>query len=140
MHLRMERACSNAARAAQFLRTHPAVEQVDYPGLEDHPQHLLAEKQFSGRYGAMVTFRLRGGNDAAEAFIRGAQRIPFCPSLGDVSTTLSHPESTSHRGLTAEARAALGITGGTVRLSVGIESPEFVVEAIEEGLKGTLAR
>ena len=135
MHLRMERASENAAKAAEFLTTQSNVEQVDYPGLPNHPQHELAQKQFSNRYGAMVTFRLRGGSEAAESFIRGAKRIPFCPSLGDVSTTLSHPESTSHRGLTAEDRESLGITGGTIRLSVGIESPEFVIEAIEEGMR-----
>ena len=68
--------------------------------------------------------------------MRGATQIPFCPSLGEVSTTLSHPESTSHRGLTPESRAALGITGGTIRLSVGIESPEFVRDALAAGLRG----
>jgi cystathionine beta-lyase/cystathionine gamma-synthase len=135
MHLRIERASENALRAAQFLENQAAVDQVDYPGLTNHPQHALAVKQFNGRYGAMVTFRLRGGSEAAEAFIRAAKQIPFCPSLGDVSTTLSHPESTSHRGLSAEDRAALGITGGTIRLSVGCESREFVLEAIGEGLK-----
>jgi cystathionine beta-lyase/cystathionine gamma-synthase len=65
-----------------------------------------------------------------------ASQIPFCPSLGELSTTLSHPESTSHRGMTATARAALGITGGTIRLSVGIESSESVLEAVTGGLAG----
>ena len=81
----------------------------------------------------MVTFTLRGGTAAAEQFIRGAKNIPFCPSLGDISTTLSHPESTSHRGLTNEGRAALGIFGGTIRLSVGIASAEAIVAALAEG-------
>lgn len=135
MHLRVERACDNAMRVAQFLSQRQDVQQVDYPGLPSHPQHSLAAQQFANRFGSMVTFQLRGGTETAEAFIRGARQIPFCPSLGDISTTLSHPESTSHRGLTPEARASLGITGGTIRLSVGIESPEFVVEALSEGLQ-----
>jgi cystathionine beta-lyase/cystathionine gamma-synthase len=136
MHLRVERACSNALRAAEFLAGDPAVELVDYPGLKSHPQHLLASRQFRDRFGSMVTFRLRGGRTSADAFMKAATRIHFCPSLGEVSTTLSHPESTSHRGLTPEARLAAGITGGTIRLSVGIESPEFVQEVLADGLRG----
>ncbi len=73
---------------------------------------------------------------AAARFIAAAKRIPFCPSLGDLSTTLSHPESTSHRGLTPEERAALDITGGTIRLSVGIESAGSIIDALGEGLAG----
>lgn len=132
--LRMERACNNALAAAEFLTGHAAVAEVYYPGLTQHPQHLLAQQQFAGRYGSMLAFRLRGGREAADTFIAGAQEIPFCPSLGEVSTTLSHPESTSHRGLTPAARAALGIDGGTIRLSVGCESPEFVIRALAQGL------
>jgi cystathionine beta-lyase/cystathionine gamma-synthase len=82
----------------------------------------------------MVSFTLRGGTAAAEAFMRAAGHIPFCPSLGELSTTQSHPASTSHRSLSEAARAALGISGGTIRLSVGIESSEAVVAAVDEGL------
>ena len=103
--------------------------------LKDHPDHSLATKQFFlGLYGTMVSFTLRGGRGAADAFIRGAQDIPFCPSLGELSTTLSHPETTSHRGMTPEQRAALGITGGTIRLSVGTESAQFIRAALAQGL------
>ena len=136
MHLRVERACSNALQAAEYLVGQSAVEIVDYPGLRLHPQHALAVHQFGNRFGSIVTFRLRGGRSAADSFMKAATRIPFCPSLGEASTTLSHPESTSHRGLPPEARNALGITGGTIRLSVGIESPEFVQERLAEGLGG----
>lgn len=136
MHLRVERACETAGRVAEFLSQSVAVEQVDYPGLADHPQHELATDQFGGRYGSMVTFRLSGGRRAADAFIAAAERIPFCPSLGEAATTLSHPESTSHRGLSPTAREALGISGGTIRLSVGLESSDFVVNALVEALNG----
>ncbi len=134
MHLRVVRACSNALRAAEFLSTRTDVERVDYPGLPTHPDHALASRQFDGGFGTIVTFRLAGGRSAADAFINAARRIAFCPSLGEVSTTLSHPESTSHRALSPQQRAALGITGGTIRLSLGVESSEFVIDALGEGL------
>ncbi len=132
--LRVERACENALAVAQFLQGRPEVETVHYPGLPTSPYHALATKQFGARYGTIVSFRLKGGAQAAEAFISGAQRIPFSPSLGDLSTTLSHPASTSHRLLTSQEQEALGIGGGTIRLSVGIESRAFVLAAVEEGL------
>lgn len=134
LHLRAERACSNALAAAEFLAESAELERVDYPGLASHPDHAIAVRQFGKQFGWMVTIHLCGGRSAAEAFLRGAARIPFCPSLGEVSTTLSHPESTSHRSFTSELRAKLGITGGTIRLSIGTESPEFVREALAEGL------
>lgn len=136
LSLRIERASANALAAARFLAEQPEVEAVHYPGLANHPDHDLAAGQFGGRYGWMVTFTLRGDRDVASRFIAAARRIPFCPSLGDICTTLNHPASTSHRLLSPEARAKLGILDGTIRLSVGIESPEFVIEAIEEGLGG----
>jgi len=137
-HLRIERACASALAAAELLQTqNPKVAAVHYPGLVTHPQHALAAKLFGQRFGTMVSFRLAGGRAAADSFITAAaHRIPFCPSLGELSTTLSHPETTSHRGMTAEQRTALGITGGTIRLSVGTESIEFIREALTEALRG----
>jgi cystathionine beta-lyase/cystathionine gamma-synthase len=134
MHLRMERAMRNAQLAAEYLSKQQAVEQVDYPGLPEHPDHEIAKRQLSGGFGNVVTFRLVGGRPAADRFISAAKQIPFCPSLGEVSTTLSHPQSTSHRGLSEKQRDELGITGGTIRLSVGTESSEFVLDALREGL------
>lgn len=136
MALRVERASANALAAARFLTGNPMIEAVYYPGIPDHPDHAVAARQFAGAYGSMVSFTLAGGRAAADRFIRAAKAIPFSPSLGDLSTTLSHPESTSHRGLSAEARTGLGITGGTIRLSVGIESSEAVLAALAEGLQG----
>jgi cystathionine beta-lyase/cystathionine gamma-synthase len=135
-HLRIERACQNALAAALFLQSQKLpVAQVDYPGLAEHPQHALAKRQFGELFGTIVAFQLAGGRRAADVFITAiGQRIPFCPSLGELSTTLSHPETTSHRGLTADQRTALGITGGTIRLSVGTESSEFIREALAEAL------
>lgn len=136
LHLRVERACSNAQLAAEMLAADPRVERVDYPGLPSHRDRQLAGRQFTGRYGWMLTFHLAGGRAAADAFLRAARRIPFCPSLGELCTTLSHPQSTSHRSLSDAQRAALGIHGGTIRLSIGTESSDYVLSAIREGLIG----
>jgi cystathionine beta-lyase/cystathionine gamma-synthase len=133
--LRANCAGSNALAVAEFLAQQRAVEAVYYPGLETHPDHALAKRQFQGNFGSIVTATLRGGLRSAEAFIAAVgERIPFCPSLGDLSTTLSHPESTSHRGLTPEARQAQGIAGGTLRFSVGIESRNSILATLEQGL------
>lgn len=138
LHLRMERAGANARAVAEFLATRSEVATVFYPGLAAHPAHELATRQFGERYGSMVSFRLRGGRPAADAFIAALRdAIPFCPSLGDASTTLSHPETTSHRGLTPQERQALGIDGGVIRLSVGAESCDFLRAALEKGLQAT---
>lgn len=134
--LRSERACQNALQVARHLALEPAIQAVYYPGLEQHAQHALARRQFGERFGSMVTFTLAGGTPTAAQFIRAvAEHIPFSPSLGDISTTLSHPESTSHRGLMPEAREALGIFGGTIRLSVGIESAATILSWLAAGLR-----
>jgi cystathionine beta-lyase/cystathionine gamma-synthase len=134
LDVRMERACANAMRTAEFLAARPEVDQVFYPGLASHGTHGCAARQFGDRFGSILSFRLRGGRAAADALIAAARQIPFCPSLGEASTTLSHPETTSHRGLSPEERQRLGIDGGVIRLSVGIESPEFIREALAQGL------
>ena len=135
LHLRAERACANALAAAEFLSGHAAVEQVFYCGLPASVDHRVAGEQFGKHYGHMLSFDLAGGRQAAEAFIAAAKgRIPFCPSLGELGTTLSHPQSTSHRLLSESQRQALGIGDGLIRLSVGCESAEAVCEALGEGL------
>jgi cystathionine beta-lyase/cystathionine gamma-synthase len=134
--VRAERASQNALAAAEYLSARPEVASVAYPGLASHPDHKIAREQFPGLFGSMVSFHLAGGRAAAETFIRVARNIAFCPSLGDVATTLSHPQSTSHRSLTQEQQQALGIDGGVIRLSVGIESREHVLESLAEGLAG----
>ena len=131
--LRMQQACTTAQAAAELLAEREDVESVQYPGLESHPDHALASEQFINGFGHMVTFRLPGGRAAADKVIASGE-IPFCPSLGDVSTTLSHPTSTSHRGLSEQQRVALGITEGTIRLSVGVDPTENVLGNLEKAL------
>ena len=131
--LRMRQASATALAVAELLNARDDIESVEYPGLPHHPDFELASKQFQSGFGHMVTFELAGGREAAGQLI-ASQEIPFCPSLGDVGTTLSHPVSTSHRGLSAEQRLALGITDGTIRLSVGVEPTEDVLESLKKAL------
>lgn len=132
--VRMERASANALAVAEFLGKREELASVQYPGLASHPDHALATSLLSGGCGSMVTFTLRGGRTSATRFIQAVHKtIPFAPSLGDLSTTLSHPESTSHRAYTPEERARLGIDGGTIRLSVGIETLAGICRALEGG-------
>jgi cystathionine gamma-synthase len=122
LELRVERANANAAALADFLARQPAVRRVFYPGRMDHPDHAVARRLFGEQFGNMVTFELAGGRETVNRFMQALQSIPFAPTLGDVSTMISHPAVTSHRGLTAAARDALGIGEGTIRVSVGVEA------------------
>lgn len=133
--VRVERASANALAAAEMLAARDDVEAVFYPGLTDNADHALALRQFGGLFGSIVTFTLPGGTAAAERFIAAtAETIPFCPSLGELSTTLTHPASTSHRLMTQDERDAIDIRDGTIRLSVGIESSGHVLSALEAAL------
>jgi cystathionine beta-lyase/cystathionine gamma-synthase len=133
--LRMERASVTALHVAQQLTNHRAVNRVVYPGLVGNPGREAAKRLFEpGVAGNMVTFVLNGGREAVDKFMAQTPEIPFCPSLGEVSTTLSHPASTSHRSLTAAERTALGVDDGTVRLSVGTESSNWVWLTLRAGL------
>jgi cystathionine gamma-synthase len=118
---------------AQFLESHPEVVRVDYPGLESHPQHLLARQLFKQGFGGMLSFELRGGYAAASQFVKNIHHaIPLAPSLADVSSTLSYPAATSHRALSPEARANIGVTDGLLRFSVGIEDPADILHDIAQ--------
>jgi len=122
LELRVARANANAMALADFLARQPAVRRVLYPGRADHPDHAVARRLFGDQFGNMVTFEIAGGRDTVNRFMQALQSIPFAPTLGDVSTIISHPAVTSHRGLTAAARDALGIHEGTIRVSVGVEA------------------
>ena len=131
--VRSARACGTALELAGRLERHPALGAVHYPGLPSHPDHERAVALLRGGFGAIVTIDL-GTRERADAFIRGLRHIPFAPSLGDVSTTLSHPATTSHRGQAAEQWARQGITPGLVRLSIGLEAVEDLWEDLEGAL------
>ncbi|MDP6512172.1 MAG: aminotransferase class I/II-fold pyridoxal phosphate-dependent enzyme, partial [SAR202 cluster bacterium] len=132
--LRMERACENAVAVARFLSDHPKISAVHYPGLPDHPQHELAVDTLGGRFGWMVTFELAGGGSSASSFVKSLEMIKLAASLGESQTTISHPAKTSHRSLTEDEQAALGISDGLIRLSCGIESASDILADLESAL------
>ncbi|MEJ6394428.1 aminotransferase class I/II-fold pyridoxal phosphate-dependent enzyme [Gymnodinialimonas sp. 2305UL16-5] len=133
--LRFAQAQANAAALADWLADQPKVARVLYPGRADHPDHARAAALFGGNFGNMVSFELHDTNEAAaDRLVQGAPDLPFAPTLGDVGTTLSHPASSSHRGLTPEGRAALGISDGFFRVSVGIEDLNLLKADFGAGL------
>ncbi|MCR9086513.1 MAG: PLP-dependent transferase [Rhodobacteraceae bacterium] len=132
--LRHARASATAAALADLLATHPAVDGVLYPGRADHPDHDRASVLLNGQDGTMVSFTLKGGRAAANRFVAAAPQLPFAPTLGDVATMLSHPASSSHRGLSPKAREALGIGEGMFRVSVGIEPENMVLDDVRRAL------
>jgi cystathionine gamma-synthase len=137
LELRVARANANAAALAEFLGGQASVQRVIYPGRTDHPDHAVARKLFGDHFGNMVTFELKGGRDAVNRFMRKLDSIPFAPTLGDVSTMISHPAVTSHRGLTPDAREALGIREGTIRVSVGVEEFALLEDEFRAALETT---
>lgn len=135
LDVRMERASATAFILANHFQNHPSLRFLDYPGLASDKSHSVARSQFGNRFGNMMTLHLQGGVASANRFIaKTREAIPFCPSLGDTRTTLSHPASTSHRSYTPEALQRIGIDGGTLRFSIGLEQPDALIKAIEQGL------
>lgn len=135
LKLRVEAASANAAALADWLANQPGVAQVIYPGRPDHPDHTLAAKMLHGGFGHMLCFELRDGRDAVNRFLRQAPGIPFSPSLGHTTTTLSHPATTSHRSVSPAERKRQGIGDGLIRLSVGVEDLEQIQRELAKGLR-----
>ena len=136
--LRFDKAEATATKLADALANAPGVKRVIYPTRPDHPDHNRAVGLLNGRGGNMLSFELTGGREAANAFTRAASEIAFAPTLGDVGTTLSHPASSSHRGLTPEGRIALGISEGFFRVSVGIEDADLLISEMTAAAAATL--
>lgn len=134
LSVRMRAHCANAAAIAEFLAAHPSVERVYYPGLADHPGHDLAIRQMRG-FGGMVSVRLKGGRDSAHAFLRSLKLFSLAESLGGVESLASYPAEMTHASLPAEDRERRGISGGLVRLSVGIEDAEDLLGDVEQALE-----
>jgi cystathionine gamma-lyase len=123
LHLRMHAHCANAMALAEWLQTHPAIEQVIYPGLKDHPQHALAARQMDG-FGGIVSIRVKGGFEGAKRFCERTHLFTLAESLGGVESLVNHPAVMTHASVPVERRAVLGIHDDLVRLSVGVESLE----------------
>lgn len=135
LDLRMKTATTNATALADWLAEQRGVTRVIYPNRPDHPDHALAQRLLEKGCGNMLCFELSGGRDAVNRFLHVAKGIPFSPSLGNTTTTLSHPATTSHRYVSPAERRRQGITDGLIRLSVGIEDLEHIKEQIAIGLR-----
>jgi cystathionine gamma-synthase/cystathionine gamma-lyase len=134
--VRMRQHEANARAIAEFLENHCKVRQAIYPGLPSHPQHELAKAQMDG-FGAMVTFRLDGGIEQVRRFVKALKIFLFAESLGGVESLVCHPATMSHASLTVEERQKTGITDGTIRLSVGIEDVEDLIDDLDRALRSS---
>jgi len=130
---RLDRQCATALSLARFLESHPGVARVNHPGLESHPQHQLAARQMR-RTGTMVSVDLRGGLDAARAFVDAVRVVRPAVSLGGPETLVCHPATTTHVGMNEDDLRAAGIGPGLLRLSVGLEATDDVVADVANAL------
>ena len=133
LHLRMPRHASNAQIVAEFLESHPKISKVTFPGLSSHPQHKIANSQMYG-FSGMLCFELEGGISAGRTVMNSVQLCALAESLGAVETMITHPATMTHAEVPEEERHARGLTDGLVRLSVGIEDSEDIVEDLKSAL------
>lgn len=132
--VRMERLCSTAAKVAEFLNSHPKIERVYYPGLESHPNHEVAKKQMRN-FGAMMSFIVKGGKPAGEKLLNSLELCTLAVSLGSDQTLIEHPASMTHSTYDPQALVEAGVPAGLVRLSVGLENVEDIIEDLAKGLE-----
>ena len=133
LRIRMEAQSANALTLARQLEAHPQIARVFYPGLASHPQHALAMRQQSAG-GAIVSFEVKGGREAAWRVVDNCKMLSITANLGDTKTTITHPGSTTHGRISAEARAASGISEGLLRVAVGLESVPDILADLSRGL------
>ncbi|WGI17094.1 O-acetylhomoserine aminocarboxypropyltransferase/cysteine synthase [Methanonatronarchaeum sp. AMET-Sl] len=135
LHLRMERHSENAQATAEYLQDHPKVEWVAYPGLKNHPTHKQAKKYLQNGYGGMIGFGIKGGAESGKKFIESLELFSHLANVGDAKSLAIHPWSTTHSQLTPEQRKAGGVTEDFIRLSIGIENQNDIIEDISNALK-----
>ena len=133
--LRQKKHSENALAVASFLKSHPLVSWVSYPGLTDHPSHALASKYLKGNYGALVGFGIKGGLEAGKKFINAVELLSHLANIGDAKSLVIHPASTTHQQLTRGEQEETGVTEDYIRLSVGLEDVEDIKEDIDQALK-----
>lgn len=135
LHLRVQRHCENGVKVAEFLKNHPKVDKVYYPGLENHPFHEIAKKQMLGGFGGMVTFTFKSGaKQDAIAFLEKVKVFTLAESLGGVESLANHPALMTHASIPEDKRKEIGITDDLVRLSVGVEDAEDLIEDLRQAL------
>lgn len=135
LHLRVQRHCENGVKVAKFLQNHPKVEKVYYPGLENHPFHEIAKKQMIGGFGGMVTFTFKSGaKQDAIVFLEKLKVFTLAESLGGVESLANHPALMTHASIPEDKRKEIGITDDLVRLSVGVEDADDLIEDLKQAL------
>jgi len=134
LHLRMPRHSENALAAAQFLEKHKSVAWINYPGLESSSEKKNADKYLKAGAGAIIGFGIRGGGDSGKKFINSLKLISHLANIGDAKTLAIHPASTTHQQLTSEEQAAAGVTPDFIRLSIGIEHIDDILEDLDRAL------
>jgi O-acetylhomoserine (thiol)-lyase len=134
LSLRVERHVANTQKIVKYLNNHPKVSWVNYPDLEDNKYHELAKKYLPKGSGSIFTFGIKGGLEAGKKFINSVQLFSLLANVGDAKSLVIHPSSTTHAELNAEAQAAAGITPDLVRLSIGIEGVEDLIDDLEQAL------
>ncbi|GER82501.1 MAG: homocysteine synthase [Thermogemmatispora sp.] len=138
--LRMERHSQNALRIAEFLEGHPAVSWVSYPGLPSHPQHELAVRYLTHGYGAILGFGIKGGLEAGKMLIRHVELFSHLANVGDAKSLIIHPASTTHSQLTPDEQLETGVTPDFIRLSIGLETVEDLIEDLDQALRAVSAK
>lgn len=134
LHLRVQRACENAQKIADFLVAHPKVEKVNYPGLSTHPSHELAKKQMRG-FGAMVSFSLKADTlAAADKVLSSTKLFSLAESLGGVESLIGHPATMTHASIPLEERKKTGVVDSLIRLSIGVEDADDLIADLEQAL------
>jgi len=133
--LRMKKHSENALSVAKFLKDHPLVNWVNYPGLPDHPSYRLAVKYLKGQYGAILGFGIKGGLEAGKIFIESVRLLSHLANIGDAKSLVIHPASTTHSQLTREEQEETGVTEDFIRISVGLEDVEDIKEDIDQALR-----
>ena len=134
LHLRMERHASNAHAVAEFLESHPQVEKITYPGLPSHPQYLIAKEQMDG-FSGMISFELKDGIPAGKTLMNSVKLCSLAESLGAVETMITHPATMTHVDVPEEERHSRGLTDGLVRISVGIEDVDDIIDDLKQALE-----
>lgn len=134
LSLRVNQHCENALEVAKFLKNHPAVAWVNYPGLEDNENHEMAEKYLNGKYGCIVGFGIKGGLEEGKKFIESVELLSHVANIADAKTLVIHPASTTHSNMTSEEQIESGITPDFIRLSVGIENAEDIIDDMDQAL------
>lgn len=137
LHLRLQRHSENALKVAQWLKNHPLVQWVNYPGLPDHKDYANAQKFFPNGAGAIVGFGIKGGKAAAVKFINSVKLLSHLANIGDAKSLVIHPASTTHQQLTEAEQAKTGVTPEFIRLSIGIEDVKDIIEDIDNALKAS---